>query len=1067
MSPEEYADQEQPAPTRAYARPLRWALRIVLGLLLLLALAVAVLWLQRDRLVGNYIDDLLQQQGIEATYEIESIGPDLQVLRDIVVGDPAAPDLIIDRAEVRLVTKFGMPRVERVTLTGLRLWGRVVDGRPSFGALDPLIFTDSQDPFALPDLDLRLEDARALIEGDHGPVAVRLDGGGYLPNGFAARLAAVAPRLQVAGCQAGEVTLYGRLETANRRPGFAGPLRFAGLSCPDSAVALGAGGAELDVIADADLAGGRGEFDLAAADAILPGGQSAALTGRGTATYRDGDVESRFSVQGRAVEAGGVRLATAGFAGRLRTAEQFARLELDGEVDGDGLHLGPTLVQQLTSLAEAGKGTLARPLLDRLRGELARELRGGSLDGQLTLRREGERTTLVVPSARVIGAGGLALVQVAGVNASLTAGALPVVRGNFLTGGPGLPRISGRMERQSSGALDLRLAMAPYAAGDASLAVPALRLRQTSSGAVTFAGEVRASGDLPGGFVRDLAVPVTGAVSAAGAVSLWNGCTPVRFASLGYAGLVVDAQQLTLCPPRGRPIISYGAQGLRVAAGAPALRLRGKLGSTPVRLSTGAVGLAWPGAVVANDVALALGAANIGLVRFDGTLGETISGQFSGGKATLGEVPLLVGDATGQLTFSDGVLRLSDTAFTLSDRVAEPRFNPLRSDNAQLVLADGRLTGDFLLRHPASGAQVVQVDLAHDLASGVGHADLVVAGLTFRDGFQPADLTVVLYGPVSNVRGTVTGSGRIDWSGAGVTSSTGIFTTDGLDLAAAFGPVQGARGTIAFTDLIGLTTAPGQRLRVASINPGIEVLDGDLGISLTGGTLLRLEDATWPFLGGTIRMRPVAINIGESEVRRYVIEITGLEAQRFIEHLALSNLAATGTFDGTLPIVFDAEGNGRLEGGHLLSRPPGGRLSYVGELTYEDLSPIANYAFDALRDMEWQRMTIDMNGPLTGELVTSVQFDGVRQGPDAERNFITRRLARLPIRFVVNVRAPFYSLVGSLRSLYDPSAVRDPRGLGLLSDDGTRFVPAGPLTAPPPAPSPEPTIQPPESEALR
>lgn len=1063
MQPEAPAEQEQAAQgDRSLPRALRWLARGVLGLLLVLAAIVAVLWWQRERLVGNYLDDLLAQQGVSATYRIEHVGPDRQVLRDVVVGDPAAPDLVIDRAEVRLVTRVGLPQVDRVTLSGLRLWGRVVDGKASFGALDPLIFTGSKEPFALPDLDLRLRDARALIEGDHGPVALRLDGGGYLPDGFAAQVAAVAPELRLAGCEARGATLYGRVETANRRPGFAGPVRFASLSCPDAGVAVGAGRAALDIIADADLAGGRGEFDLTTRRAALPGVQAGVLAGRGTATYRGGDVDSRFTVQGRAVATGGVHLAQADFAGTLRTANRFAQLELNGEAGGSGLRLGPALDRRLASAAAAADGTLARPLIERLRGQLARALRGGgALRGQVALRREPGRTTLTMPQARVTGADGEPLVQVSRLQASLAAAGRPVVRGNFLTSGPGLPRISGRMERQGNGTLDLRLAMAPYAAADASLALPHLTLRQTASGALSFAGEVRASGALPGGFVRDLEVPVTGTVSSAGAVSLGTQCTPVRFAALGFAGLAVDGQKLTLCPPRGRPILAWDARGLRVAAGVPAVHLAGKLGATPMRLTTGAVDLAYPGAMVAHDVDLTLGAARIGMAAFDGTLGQTISGRFAGGTARLGEVPLLAGDASGQLTYADGVLRLAEAAFTLSDRAPNPRFNPLRSDDARLVLADGRLTGAFLLRHPESGAQVVQVDLAHDLASGIGHADLDVAGLSFRQGFQPADLTVLLYGPVSNVRGTVTGSGVVNWSAAGVTSSTGSFTSEGLDLAAAFGPVKGARGTITFSDLIGLTTAPGQRIHVAAINPGIEVLDGELGVSLTNATLLRLEDATWPFLGGTIRMRPVAINIGTAEVRRYEIEITGLEAQRFLDHMNLSNIAATGTFDGTLPIVFDGEGNGRLEGGHLLSRPPGGRLSYVGELTYEDLSPIANYAFDALRDMEWQSMAIDMNGPLTGELVTSVRFDGVRQGPAAERNFITRRLARLPIRFVVNVRAPFYSLVGSLRSLYDPSAVRDPRGLGLLADDGTRFVPAGPLAVP----SPEPIIQPPESEA--
>ena len=73
-------------------------------------------------------------------------------------------------------------------------------------------------------------------------------------------------------------------------------------------------------------------------------------------------------------------------------------------------------------------------------------------------------------------------------------------------------------------------------------------------------------------------------------------------------------------------------------------------------------------------------------------------------------------------------------------------------------------------------------------------------------------------------------------------------------------------------------------------------------------------------------------------------------------------------------------------------------------------------------------------------LWTRVRFDGVSQGEGASSNFITRRLAALPLQFRVNIRAPFYQLITSLKSLYDPAAVRDPRSLGLLSADGGRLL---------------------------
>jgi hypothetical protein len=136
-------------------------------------------------------------------------------------------------------------------------------------------------------------------------------------------------------------------------------------------------------------------------------------------------------------------------------------------------------------------------------------------------------------------------------------------------------------------------------------------------------------------------------------------------------------------------------------------------------------------------------------------------------------------------------------------------------------------------------------------------------------------------------------------------------------------------------------------------------------------------------------------------------------------------------------------------------------VAYVGALTYKDLTPTANYAFKALRDMRYQGMRIDMNGDLAGELVSRVELRGISQGKNASRNIITKQIGRLPIQFNVNVRAPFYSLIGSVRSMYDPKAIADPRNLGLVGADG-KAKPA--VTITPSSPSATPGIQPSVSE---
>jgi hypothetical protein len=488
-------------------------------------------------------------------------------------------------------------------------------------------------------------------------------------------------------------------------------------------------------------------------------------------------------------------------------------------------------------------------------------------------------------------------------------------------------------------------------------------------------------------------------------------------------------------------MLRYDARGLRIAAGAPSLQLTGRLGETPIAIRSGAVGFAYPGALSARQLVVTLGPADtattFAVSDLSAQIGKDIAGRFAGTDVRLFAIPLDLLGASGDWRYVDGRLSLTDGSFRLEDRLEgedADRFKPLVAAGASLSLEDNLITAEALLREPTIGRAVTRVDLAHNLANGVGHANLAVEGLTFGDRFELRHLTGLELG-VSNLRGTLTGSGRIDWNEAGVTS-TGRFSSDSLDFAATFGPVRGASGTVEFTDLLGLTTAPGQRLRVASVNPGIEVTDGEIAIELRGGEVLTLQTATWPFMGGTLTMRPVEIRFGAAEVRRYIFEIEGLDASRFVEYMELNNISATGTFDGTVPIVFDASGNGRLEDGLLLSRPPGGNVSYVGELTYEDLGAVANFAFDALRSLDYRQMRVAMEGSLIGEIVTRVRLDGVSQGAGAQRNILTRAIAGLPIRLDVNVRAPFYGLITEMRRLYDPSAVLDPRAVGLLDAQG-------------------------------
>lgn len=1050
------ADEEPPIEVRRRRWPV--VLAAVLGLI---ALALAVAWLSRERFAGTIIRGQLQTLGVPATYKIESIGPSRQVLRDVVIGDPAHPDMTIERVETELTARFGTPTIGAVTLVHPRLYGSYRGGKLSFGTLDKLFFGgERKEPFRLPDLALTLVDGRGLIESDYGPVGIKAEGRGGLRDGFAGTLAAIAPKVEAQGCYAERATIYGAIKVSDEKPRFTGPLRLAGLDCEASGLSFDNVGLRLDATFDKTLDGVEGRAGLETDTLALGDNRVLGTDGTASFTWRKQALTARYDLNGDELsspQAGAVKVKLSGV-----VRSSASRVEVEGTLGGSDIAIGPGLDTTLAQAQRSTAGTLAAPLLGQIRSALLREGQGSDLSAQYILRKAGPATNLVVPQAALRGGSGATLLSLSRFQLTADGKPAPRLSGNFATGGVGLPQIAGRLERQPGGRLVTRMTMPDYRAGDARVAVPRLTLVQLPTGALGFAGEARLSGALPGGHAENLVLPLEGNWSPGRGLAAWRDCTTLRFDRLALANLRFDRRSLSLCPPRGGAIVAADSRGVRVAAGATALDLAGHLGETPIRIRSGPVGLAWPGTVAARALDIELGpaatASHFRIANLGAQIGQDVAGSFAGADIKLAAVPLDLLDAGGAWRYAGGKLTLSGASFRLEDRQVDDRFQPLIARDATLELVDNRITANALLREPKSDREVVRTVIVHDLGTARGNADLAVAGLQFDDGLQPDTLTNLALGVIANAKGSVHGSGRIDWTPETITS-TGSFTTDGMDFAAAFGPVKGAAGTIRFTDLLGMVSAPDQQLKIASINPGIEVNDGVLTYQLEPDSVLVVKGAAWPFVDGTLTLLPVRMRMGVAEVRRYTLMIEGLNAARFIERMEMANLSATGTFDGTLPMVFDENG-GRIDGGQLRSRAPGGNVSYVGALTYKDLSAMANFAFDALKSIDYQNMGITMDGPLAGEIVTRVQFSGIRQGTSAKRNFLTERIAKLPIRFNVNLRAPFFQLASSFRSLYDPSYVRDPRSLGLLDDKGR------PITLPAPPQSLQngtTAIQPPES----
>ncbi|MFA9201800.1 MAG: hypothetical protein ACEQR8_11605, partial [Cypionkella sp.] len=369
---------EDPVLPGAAPRRRRWPRVLgVLGVTLLLALAAA--WLSRERIAGNVIEGELRRYGVPATYTVESIAPGRQVLTDVVVGDPRRPDLTIERAEVAVRYRFGTPQLGRITLVRPRLYGTWRGGRPSFGTLDKVLFRDTGEPPGLPELDVRLVDGRALIESDWGPLGVKLDGAGRIDSGFAGVLAVAAPALDGGGCAARRASLYGKLATKNGNPRIEGPLRLGRLDCRARGIALRDAAIALDASLDAKFASAQGEARWNSGAIAAAGLRANGLSGSTRATWRDGALTARFALAARGLAHPQARAALLTAEGTLRARQRFAALDLQADLEGNGVRMGAGLDRALAEAARGTDGTLLAPLVRQARAALARESRASSL----------------------------------------------------------------------------------------------------------------------------------------------------------------------------------------------------------------------------------------------------------------------------------------------------------------------------------------------------------------------------------------------------------------------------------------------------------------------------------------------------------------------------------------------------------------------------------------------------------------------------------------------------------------------------------------------------------------
>lgn len=1055
-------------------RGLPKAMRNALAaLLVLLVIAFAILWTMRVQLATDFIDGELAGRGVTARYDVKRIGFGTQVFENLVIGDPRRPDFVARRVEVQILLGFTGPRVGLITARGVRMAGRVEGGRLRLGQVDRLLPPPSGEPFRLPDQRIDVKDAVLALRTPAGEVALALAGRGNLANGFRGGLAVAARELRLGDCVLADSLARFTLRVHNRRPRVSGPAAIRRMSC--------AGGLVVDrplfalrALFAPGLDSWRGSTAMRVSS-LRAGGQSLSsfqghLTFNGNAEETAGDID--LSAAGAAARA--IRAARTRLAGRYSVALPRG-VTFDGEIAARGLEVREDRLAAIAADLRGAQGTPIGPIAARLSEALVRAGRGGA-EASSRLR------LLVRPGAGMLNLSELRLVSQSGARLFATGGdgieySWPSgeigINGGFALSGGGLPDMRFVLNQpRGGGPIHGRGRIAPMAAGGARLAFGEIVFTAAADGRTTFTSTALLDGPFAGGRVTGLAIPLSGRFGAGG-FALGEGCVSAGFRALQVQNLRLGPSPLRLCPA-GRAMLRSGPRGIEGGVDIAAPRFAGRLGSSPITLASNRLRMDMAG-LSASGLAVRLrgarGVSNLDIAGLTGRFGPRgVSGSFQGLKGDLANVPLLVSHGRGDWRLERGTLSVAGH-LAVADRQAPARFHPLASDDFRLTLTGNRLRATGTLDHPASGTRVARTTIDHDLRGGAGHAILEVDALRFaRGGLQPEALTPLTVGVVALVDGTVTGRGRIEWDARGA-RSTGAFGTEDMDLAAPFGPVEGLATTINFTDLLGLTSAPGQEARVGLIRAGIDVHDGIVHYQIRPNYHVAVERARWPLAGGTLSLEPTVLDFSQQSTKYLTFRVEALDAARFIQMMEFSNIAATGTYDGIVPMQFTERG-GRIVGGRLVARPGGGTLSYVGELTNEDLGAYGVLAFDALKSMRYSRLEISMDGALDGEFLTRIAMDGVArdlQGTRQPRGGIAgmlvgrvlNQVSRIPFHFNIRIAGRFRALIATARSFEDPSDLIRAALPQLLERETV------PETGSVPGPSANPPVQTQESEPVR
>lgn len=394
---------------------------------------------------------------------------------------------------------------------------------------------------------------------------------------------------------------------------------------------------------------------------------------------------------------------------------------------------------------------------------------------------------------------------------------------------------------------------------------------------------------------------------------------------------------------------------------------------------------------------------------YDGTGRTSVNGAFRGGRMTLVDMAVADG-AEGAYDFTLDGEDMSANVRLDRARIAQKAELEMA---APVIAAGGLSLKDKLARFnytvaTPAGAPLGKGAGMHDLEAGSGETVFRTGRLEFAPaGLQPEALVPVLRGFVDDAAGAVSADARFAWEEEAL-SSAAVILLDDISFAGptrAVNQTRGVNGELTFSSLAPIATDGEQTVTVAGVDLDALLLErGEIVFDMPGDETIRIARAFFPWFGGTLGVFDANASMASGEALA-PLRVDDIDLNQVLTYFNMDGLDGEGVLSGVLPLAVRG-GRAFIENGVLQSQGPGVvryQTAAMNQAAAADRQ--AQIAFDLLRDLRYDTLSVKINGPLDGRLDFTLNFEG--SGPVSERN----QDVRLPVKYNITLDAALLELL--------------------------------------------------------